>query len=107
LSDNIYLYQSVANSRWFASTPIILLFSNIDVFRRKLAHASAMRKFYPMYEGGEKDADAALQFFTDWFLGSARNGRNTVVEYTWPKDRKLLEKVERCFEIATSQSRDS
>ncbi|VDB96098.1 unnamed protein product [Peniophora sp. CBMAI 1063] len=51
MKDSLALFDSIVNSRWFSRTSIILLFTKLDIFRRKLPKVP-MEKFYPDYTGG-------------------------------------------------------
>jgi guanine nucleotide-binding protein G(i) subunit alpha len=51
MMENLVLFDSVVNSRWFMRTSIILLFWNVGLFRAKLAR-SALSNSFPDYSGG-------------------------------------------------------
>jgi len=79
-----------------------LFFTNIDEFRRKVrSGAFPIKKAFPEFDEASEDAEAGLQFFTRLFLGEHKTeGRICSVEYTYPKDKKILEKLDRCLMIS-------
>jgi guanine nucleotide-binding protein subunit alpha len=51
LMESLVLFDSVVNSRWFMRTSIILMLSNVGVFKKKLAR-SPLCNYFPDYSGG-------------------------------------------------------
>ncbi|KEY68626.1 hypothetical protein S7711_00507 [Stachybotrys chartarum IBT 7711] len=66
LEDSMFLFETLANSRWFDNTPIVLILSNIAAFKKRLS-VNPLTGFFPDYDGGE-DADRALDFIQGRFL---------------------------------------
>ena len=50
MEEAMTLFESVANSRWFTKTSIILFLNKIDRFKEKLP-VSPMKNYFPDYEG--------------------------------------------------------
>lgn len=51
LQESITLFESVANSRYFSSSSIILFLNKIDLFRAKLESGTKLVDYCPDYEG--------------------------------------------------------
>jgi guanine nucleotide-binding protein G(i) subunit alpha len=51
MMEQIQLFDSVVNSKWFTKTTVILFLSNISVFRQKLAR-NPLGNYFPDYSGG-------------------------------------------------------
>ncbi|SCN86602.1 probable G protein alpha chain [Fusarium fujikuroi] len=70
LHEDLILFSSLANSRWFAQTPFFVILSNISAFRNKILQ-SPLFKWFPQFEGGN-NGDAALEFIKDRFRELAK-----------------------------------
>lgn len=92
----------MVNSERFRKAEIVLVFTNIDRFREKVQSGDyPIQKNFPVYQGAERDADSAMDFFTDFFLRAHRvSDRICSVEYTHERDTKLLQKLHSCVDIA-------
>lgn len=51
MTQSLALFESVANSRWFLRTSIILFLTKIDVFKNKLKKVP-LERYFPEYTGG-------------------------------------------------------
>lgn len=60
LMESLVLFDSVVNSRWFMRTSVILLLTNVGLFKRKLA-LSPLAKYFPDYSGGN-DVNRAAKY---------------------------------------------
>lgn len=58
MMENLILFDSMVNSRWFMRTSIILLFWNTGLFKAKLSRDS-MSNYFPDYSGGNDINKAA------------------------------------------------
>jgi guanine nucleotide-binding protein G(i) subunit alpha len=105
ISESINLYASIANSRFFQNSHLILLFSNIDQFREKVSEGISVKECYQEYTGEDGDAEAVLKFLTDKFVSVHQSDRKAVVEYTHHGDRKILQKLDQCFISSRDLSR--
>jgi guanine nucleotide-binding protein subunit alpha len=76
MQEAMTLFESVANSRWFVKTAIILFLNKIDLFRAKLPH-SPLSVTFPEYEGGA-DYDAACEFLLEKFVGLNQNPSKSI-----------------------------
>ena len=67
LQESIQAVELLANSRWFNTIAIIIVFTSTDLFRTKLK-SSPLHVHFPAYQGPEGDSEAALQFISDLFM---------------------------------------
>ena len=65
LTDEMSLFESVANSAWFRKTPILLVLTNVAAFKEKVT-VSPLSNDFPDYTGGP-DADKAVEFLREEF----------------------------------------
>ncbi|KAG4266724.1 hypothetical protein FPRO04_13196 [Fusarium proliferatum] len=77
LHEDLILFSSLANSRWFAQTPFFVILSNISAFRNKILQ-SPLSKWLPQFEGGS-NGDAALEFIKDRFRELAKPDQNIYI----------------------------
>ncbi|WVO16296.1 hypothetical protein L204_103971 [Cryptococcus depauperatus] len=92
MQEAMTLFDSVANSRWFTKTSIILFLNKIDLFREKLP-LSPLSNAFPDYRGGA-NYDAACGFLLDKFVGLNKNPSKSIyAHYTDATDTKALKFV--------------
>ena len=105
MAANLDTFDSVANYSRRIHTEIVIFFTNIGLFRQKIASGSRpIKKWFPAYEGGDLDADSGVDFFTDLVLRRNRvTSRVCVVEYIYEHDSEILQKLHRCMDIAFKQ----
>ncbi|KAI1034995.1 hypothetical protein LB503_011625 [Fusarium chuoi] len=77
LHEDLTLFSSLSNSRWFTQTPFFVILSNISAFRNKILQ-SPLSKWFPQFEGGS-DRDAALEFIKDRFRELAKPDQNIYI----------------------------
>ncbi|GFZ43926.1 Guanine nucleotide-binding protein subunit alpha [Saitozyma sp. JCM 24511] len=89
MQEAMTLFESVANSRWFTKTSIILFLNKIDLFRAKLPY-SPLSETFPEYRGGA-NYDAACAFLLEKFVGLNKNPTKSVyAHYTDATDTRAL-----------------
>jgi guanine nucleotide-binding protein subunit alpha len=76
MQEAMTLFESVANSRWFTKTSIILFLNKIDLFRAKLP-VSPLSATFPDYKGGN-NYDAACSFLLEKFVGLNKNPAKSI-----------------------------
>lgn len=76
MQEAMTLFESVANSRWFIKTSIILFLNKIDLFRAKLPH-SPLANTFPDYKGGS-NYDAACAFLLKKFVSLNQNPSKSI-----------------------------
>lgn len=89
MNEAMTLFESVANSRWFTKTSIILFLNKIDLFRAKLPY-SPLNATFPDYKGGA-NYDAACAFLLEKFVGLNKNPSKSIyAHYTDATDTRAL-----------------
>ncbi|WVR07038.1 hypothetical protein IAU60_004077 [Kwoniella sp. DSM 27419] len=89
MQEAMTLFESVANSRWFTKTSIILFLNKIDIFRAKLP-VSPLSNTFPEYRGGA-NYDAACSFLLEKFVGLNKTPTKSIyAHYTDATDTKAL-----------------
>ena len=76
MQEAMTLFESVANSRWFIKTSIILFLNKIDLFRAKLS-TSPLSETFPEYRGGA-NYDAACGFLLEKFVSLNQNPSKSI-----------------------------
>lgn len=76
MQEAMTLFESVANSRWFTKTSIILFLNKIDLFRAKLP-ISPLPDTFPEYKGGAS-YDAACAFLLEKFVSLNNNPSKSI-----------------------------
>ena len=66
MQESLNLFDAVCNSKWFVSTPIVLLLNKVDHFAEKIRRTPISR-YFPEYQGGE-DFESTVRYVTDVFL---------------------------------------
>lgn len=89
------LFESIANSKYFAKSAVILFLNKIDLFREKvLMGSSPIRSFFPDYIGGDQDPEAGQEFFARKFKNLVRDpNKEAYVHFTNATDTNLLDKT--------------
>lgn len=89
MHESIVLFDSLCNSKWFVNTPFILFLNKIDLFEKKLPKSS-LKRYFPDYQGEDKDVEKALQFFENSFLRLNRTSKPIYVHRTCATDTKSM-----------------
>eukprot|EP00020_Sapocribrum_chincoteaguense_P000112 CAMPEP_0170749114 /NCGR_PEP_ID=MMETSP0437-20130122/10225_1 /TAXON_ID=0 /ORGANISM="Sexangularia sp." /LENGTH=640 /DNA_ID=CAMNT_0011088021 /DNA_START=208 /DNA_END=2130 /DNA_ORIENTATION=- len=76
MHESLKLFKEICNSKWFASTAMILFLNKRDLFEEKIKKTD-LSVCFPEYTGGN-DAEAALTFITDKFLAQNENPRKPI-----------------------------
>ncbi len=89
------LFESIANSKYFERSALILFLNKMDILREKMMSGKApIREYFPDYEGDDKDIVAAQHFFADKFRNLVRvPSKEVYVHYTNATDTSLLDKT--------------
>ncbi|KAF2432719.1 guanine nucleotide binding protein, alpha subunit [Tothia fuscella] len=95
MHEALMLFESIANSKYFEKSALILFLNKIDLFREKLITGmSPIHRYFPDYHGNPDNIDAAQEFFADKFRGLVRQPNKEVyVHYTNATDTDLLKKT--------------
>lgn len=93
MHEALVLFESICNSRWFSTTPIILFLNKIDVLARKLTK-SPVTQYFPDYRGDERNVDEVCKYFQELFHAQNRNRQRPVyVHYTCATDTQSMKFV--------------
>lgn len=95
MHEALMLFESIANSKYFEKSALILFLNKIDLFREKIQSGTApIRDHFPDYSGGDRDVEAGEQFFAQKFKNLVRDpGKEAYVHYTNATDTNLLDKT--------------
>eukprot|EP00158_Paraphelidium_tribonemae_P003071 Partr_v1_DN25876_c1_g1_i2_m2864 putative Guanine nucleotide binding protein (G protein) alpha len=66
IQEALGLFDSICNSKWFATTSMILFLNKIDLFKDKISR-SPLSEFFPDFTGGE-DYEKASSFLLNKFI---------------------------------------
>lgn len=95
MHEALMLFESIANSKYFEKSALILFLNKIDLFYEKLSTGySPIHNYFPDYHGKETDVIAAQEFFAEKFRCLVRQRNKEVyVHYTNATDTDLLKKT--------------
>ncbi|GAB1731400.1 hypothetical protein NU195Hw_g5882t1 [Hortaea werneckii] len=95
MHEALMLFESIANSKYFEKSALILFLNKIDLFRDKITSGAApIREHFPDYTGGDTDVEAGQEFFARKFKNLVRDpGKEAYVHYTNATDTNLLDKT--------------
>ena len=95
MHEALMLFESIANSKYFEKSALILFLNKIDLFREKIVSGTApIREHFPDYTGADKDVEAGQEFFARKFKNLVRDpGKEAYVHYTNATDTNLLDKT--------------
>jgi hypothetical protein len=62
MQESVTLFESVANSRYFSETSVILFLNKIDLFAAKLASGTKLQDYCPDYSGPNEYEPAYVDF---------------------------------------------
>lgn len=89
------LFESIANSKYFEKSALILFLNKIDLFREKISGGMApIKQHFPDYQGADDDIEAGQRFFAEKFRNLVRQPKKELyVHYTNATDTDLLKKT--------------
>jgi len=95
MHEALMLFESIANSKYFEKSALLLFLNKIDLFREKLQTGmSPINKYFPDYHGKPDNVPAAQEFFAEKFKNLVRQPNKEVyVHYTNATDTDLLKKT--------------
>ncbi|KAL9080166.1 MAG: hypothetical protein Q9157_001011 [Trypethelium eluteriae] len=95
MQEALMLFESIANSKYFERSALILFLNKIDLFREKLVSGqSSVKTHFPDYTGSDTDTKAAQEFFAEKFRNLLRQpNKDVYVHYTNATDTDLLKKT--------------
>lgn len=94
MQEALMLFETIANSKWFERSALILFLNKMDLFREKVESGhSPITKYFPDYSG-PADPNVAKDFFADKFRQLvAVPGKEPYVHFTNATDTDLLRKT--------------
>ncbi|KAK4972574.1 hypothetical protein LTR28_012219 [Elasticomyces elasticus] len=95
MHEALMLFESIANSKYFEKSALILFLNKIDIFKDKVeSRTSPIKAHFPDYNGAETDVTAGQRFFADKFKNLVRDpSKEVYVHYTNATDTDLLKKT--------------
>ncbi|WPH02470.1 Hypothetical protein R9X50_00533400 [Acrodontium crateriforme] len=95
MNEALMLFESIANSKYFEKSALILFLNKIDLFREKILDGSSrIRDHFPDFPGPDRDPEAGQEFFARKFRSLVRNpNKEAYVHYTNATDTNLLDKT--------------
>ena len=95
MHEALMLFESIANSKYFEKSALILFLNKIDLFREKIQSGAApIRDHFQDYNGADTDVEAGQEFFARKFRNLVRDpGKEAYVHYTNATDTNLLDKT--------------
>ncbi|EME49409.1 G protein alpha-like subunit [Dothistroma septosporum NZE10] len=95
MHEALMLFESIANSKYFEKSALILFLNKIDLFNEKVETGAArIVDHFPDYMGSERDTEAGAQFFARKFRNLVRDpDKDAYVHFTNATDTNLLDKT--------------
>lgn len=95
MHEALMLFESIANSKYFEKSALILFLNKMDLFKEKIMSGKApVRDHFPDYTGPDQNVEAAEAFFAQKFKSLVRDqSKEIYVHYTNATDTTLLDKT--------------
>ncbi|KAI0186451.1 G protein alpha subunit [Xylaria flabelliformis] len=91
MNEALMLWESIANSHWFAKSALILFLNKMDLFREKLVSSPITSYGFTDYRGPPDDHKQASKYFMDKFKALNRNPEKEIYgHFTNATDTNLL-----------------
>ncbi|PKS07835.1 hypothetical protein jhhlp_006443 [Lomentospora prolificans] len=91
MNEALMLWESIANSHWFAKSALILFLNKMDLFKEKLSKSPITDHGFTDYLGPKDDWKAASKYFLDKFRALNRNNEKEIYgHFTNATDTNLL-----------------
>ena len=91
MQEALMLWESIANSQWFANSALILFLNKMDLFKEKVAHNPITKHGFPDFQGDPTDWKTTSKYFMDKFRALNRNPNKEVYgHFTNATDTNLL-----------------
>ena len=91
MNEALMLWESIANSHWFARSALILFLNKMDLFKEKLPKSPSTNHGFTEYHGPKDDYKAASKYFLDKFKALNRNTEKEIYgHFTNATDTNLL-----------------
>jgi guanine nucleotide-binding protein subunit alpha len=95
MHEALMLFESIANSKYFEKSALILFLNKMDIFREKIMSGKApISEQFPDFTGNDQDIEAGQEFFSRKFKNLVRDpGKEVYIHYTNATDTTLLDKT--------------
>lgn len=95
MHEALMLFESIANSKYFKRSGLVLFLNKIDLFREKVKSGQAnIADFFPDFQGAPRAVESGQKFFADKFRNLVRDpSKEVYIHYTNATDTNLLEKT--------------
>ncbi|KEZ38821.1 hypothetical protein SAPIO_CDS10864 [Scedosporium apiospermum] len=91
MNEALMLWESIANSHWFAKSALILFLNKMDLFKEKLSKSPITDHGFTDYHGPKDDWKAASKYFLEKFRALNRNSEKEIYgHFTNATDTNLL-----------------
>ncbi|KAI1159011.1 G protein alpha subunit [Nemania serpens] len=91
MNEALMLWESIANSHWFAKSALILFLNKMDLFKEKLVSSPITSYGFTDYRGPPDDHKQASKYFMDKFKALNRNPEKEIYgHFTNATDTNLL-----------------
>ncbi|KLU90042.1 guanine nucleotide-binding protein alpha-2 subunit [Magnaporthiopsis poae ATCC 64411] len=91
MNEALMLWESIANSHWFAKSALILFLNKMDLFKEKLVKSPITEYGFTDYHGPVDDWKQASKYFMDKFRALNRNPEKEIYgHFTNATDTNLL-----------------
>ncbi len=91
MNEALMLWESIANSHWFAKSGLVLFLNKMDLFKEKLAKSPITAHGFTDYHGPPDDTKQASKYFMDKFRALNRNPDKEIYgHFTNATDTNLL-----------------
>ena len=85
------LWESIANSRWFTNSALILFLNKMDLFKAKVATSPITKFAFSDFQGDTRSWQQTSKYFMDKFVALNRSpGREIYGHFTNATDTNLL-----------------
>ena len=97
MHEALMLFESIANSKYFEKSALILFLNKMDLFTEKVQSGRApIQDYFPDFVGNDRDVMAGQDFFLKKFKNLVRDpGKEAYVHFTNATDTNLLDKTMR------------
>ncbi|KAJ9164724.1 Guanine nucleotide binding protein, alpha subunit [Coniochaeta hoffmannii] len=91
MNEALMLWESIANSHWFAKSGLVLFLNKMDLFKEKLPKSPITAHGFTDYHGPPDDTKQASKYFMDKFRALNRNPDKEIYgHFTNATDTNLL-----------------
>jgi guanine nucleotide-binding protein subunit alpha len=91
MQEALMLWESIANSQWFANSALILFLNKMDLFKEKVEYSPITSYGFTDFIGDTTDYRATSKYFMEKFRALSRNPTKEIYgHFTNATDTNLL-----------------